>query len=125
MRKVVLPALVLLLCVSILSLVVFKLFHRPPPGITAENFRRLRAGMTEKQVEAILGSPGERWFFNMTFGRRYSGEECQVTIELTVESEDGEVTAASGDFMAQDGTVLELRAKPPTLLDVIRSWMEM
>jgi hypothetical protein len=30
----------------------------PEPGVTAENFQRIRKGMTLEEVEAILGQPG-------------------------------------------------------------------
>jgi hypothetical protein len=35
-------------------------FPGPPPGVTLDNFRRLRQGMTEQEVEAHLGGPGKR-----------------------------------------------------------------
>jgi hypothetical protein len=35
------------------------LWPKPPaPGVTMENFRRLRVGMTQPQAEAVLGGPG-------------------------------------------------------------------
>jgi hypothetical protein len=37
----------------------------PKPGVTLGNFRRVHTGLTEKEVEAILGSPVEKTGFGL------------------------------------------------------------
>jgi hypothetical protein len=39
--------------------IVFVLWPEPPSRITRENFERIRPGMTQAEVEAILGPPGD------------------------------------------------------------------
>jgi hypothetical protein len=46
----------------------------PDPGVTLENYRRLRVGMTEAQANAILGGPAEK------FPIPLMGEELRPTI---------------------------------------------
>jgi hypothetical protein len=58
MKKWVLLTLGLLLGLSLVGLVVWHLLP-PRPGVTPENFHRLRVGMREQEVEAILGEHGE------------------------------------------------------------------
>jgi hypothetical protein len=41
--------------VALAGLAAFVRFTAPTPGVTVENYRRLRIGMTAQQVEAILG----------------------------------------------------------------------
>lgn len=44
------------------GLALFHWLTAPTPGVTWDNFRRLRKGMSARQVEALLGKPpdGER-----------------------------------------------------------------
>jgi hypothetical protein len=51
------------LCVILLALGVTERLLEPSPGVTETNARRIRPGMTFKQVEAIFGAgiePGEK-----------------------------------------------------------------
>jgi hypothetical protein len=52
---------------------------RPSPGVTPSNFHRLRAGMTRRQVEAILGCPGVGGVALET-GLLYAWGDSQVAI---------------------------------------------
>src|SRR5262249_29487410 len=67
----------------------------PPPGVTLENFRRLRQGMTISEVEALLGEPyqrNSRGAFNtfLLFSRagesiyspRWKGEEIVILLSF-------------------------------------------
>ena len=63
----------------------------PRSGITRENFDRILDGMTEAEVEAILGGPSGRYtdrpmvvvMEGTMFRRWWIGNEGIVTIELT------------------------------------------
>ena len=46
--------------VFLIPVVFFGIFdvHSLEPGVTAHNFRRLRVGMSEKEVESLLGGAG-------------------------------------------------------------------
>jgi hypothetical protein len=117
--------LALLLCLAVLTLVAIWTYPaRKPPGVTPENFRRLHQGMTEKQVEAILGSPGMGWVFNLSYGREYAGDGCDVRIEFgAMNDNDEKVTAQQGWMTTTDGSVLELAEKPISLFDRLRLWL--
>jgi hypothetical protein len=68
----------------------------PTPGVTWENFRRLRLGMSARYVEALLGKPfrvAERTDCSIRFWR---GEE--VGIYLAFEAD----ALVSGDALAAD-----------------------
>ncbi len=58
-RRGVLLAVGALALLGLAGFVTFLYLTRPAPGVTPENFQRLRLGMTESQVEAVLGSAGE------------------------------------------------------------------
>jgi hypothetical protein len=79
---------------SLLSIVLgASLFtlRQPRPGITRENFDRTEVGMTEDEVEAILGGPPGTYtdrpivvvIEGVMFRRWWIGDEGVVTIELT------------------------------------------
>jgi hypothetical protein len=49
------PVALMLLAASILAYAVLLEIKSRHPGVTIENFQRLKAGMTEKQIESFLG----------------------------------------------------------------------
>src|SRR5262249_50264303 len=57
MRKRLLLTGGLAVYVVVLAPLLLPLFHRPSPGVTRENFLRMHQGMTEEEIEAILGCP--------------------------------------------------------------------
>jgi hypothetical protein len=58
----------------------------PTPGVTWDNFHRLRLGMTEKDVSAILGAPSKtfeeknRDGSKFIFSRYWRGEEVNISL---------------------------------------------
>jgi hypothetical protein len=81
-KKGVLAGGVLLLWVAIFSLVGAWQGDRhvePGTGVTLGNFRRLHLGMTEAQVEAIIGA-GERAEDTLHRVLRYAGDGLEVEI---------------------------------------------
>src|SRR5438874_7970559 len=72
------------------SLIVLTPQHRRS-GITQENFERIKEGMTEEEVEEILGGPPGTYTdrpiivfeSGVMFRRWWVGEEGIVTIEVT------------------------------------------
>ena len=87
------------------------------PGLTEDNVRRIRPGMTLAEVEALLGGPaavtvdmhpvapdeerGFRWL------RRWKAEGAAVDVQFF---EDGRVMAAGGRGLPQPGPLARLRA---------------
>jgi hypothetical protein len=57
-KRLLVLAVGLLACLGLVALVVWRLWPAKP-GVTPENFHLLRVGMTEQEVEATLGGPGE------------------------------------------------------------------
>jgi hypothetical protein len=59
--------------------VVLAWFATPTPGVTLENYQRLRHGMTEREVQDVLGGPGEPIsFFKGVKG--WEGQEVDVFV---------------------------------------------
>jgi hypothetical protein len=123
MRKRVLAGGVLLLCVAVLALVVVWQRKAPPaPGVTGENFRRLHKGMSQEQVELILGAPSVeekgRWFGLEYTDCTWEGESG-YGIRMTFMPRE----AVDGDLIQDEGIMDVLRDKPVTLLEWVRSWL--
>jgi hypothetical protein len=60
MRSHILKTILVLLVLLLVFRVVILFYDRPSPGITLENAERIRVGMSEKEVEEILGEEGKR-----------------------------------------------------------------
>src|SRR5579864_6841898 len=84
---------------------------RPEPGVTPENFRRLRIGMSEKEAEAILGGPGARQIYGvMRPTKTWTGDGC--VIWLAFNSSDRDSVIGRGDLESDDGSFEELPWEP-------------
>jgi hypothetical protein len=59
MRPNILKTILVLLVLLLMSQFVNSYFGRPSPGITLKNLGRIHAGMSEKEVEEILGEKGK------------------------------------------------------------------
>lgn len=87
----------------------------PAPGVTVDNYHRLRPGMTEVEVERILGEPGN----DDVLHREFPGEPVKgvkgwygkgITILVTFD-EQGHVTRVYGLGVG------------PTFLTRVRGWL--
>lgn len=100
-------------------------FHAPNPGATPANFMRLHKGMDEKEVEAIMGRPGDyRMGFtgnHCTFWREL---HCSVVIGFSDITIDGiSLGAKDGELSMKGGGKLELREEPSSF--GIHKWLAM
>ena len=93
----------LLLFTGIAVSVVFlwRLHSKATPSahlnVTEENFLRLKVGMTEEQVETILGEPGEyECRFTDNYYKRWQGLGCIVIIRFHDEVMSGWLKANDG-----------------------------
>jgi len=99
-----------------LSLFLVQL-RAPSPGVTPENFRRLHRGMTEKEVEAIMGRPGGSRI-GVTGSHCTYWRESHHTVVIGFSDiwmwgiDSG---AQDGKMATKDGLELELRDEPPSL----------
>jgi len=67
-------------CVGGITLLGAHLCFRGP-GVTIDNFYRLRVGMTQDQVEAILGGREQtRVFVTDSMGLTWKGKDCSITV---------------------------------------------
>ena len=76
----------------IAAAMIFLAWPTPPPGVTIENFRRLRSEMTEDQAIAIFG---RRWDMKLRMGRGGSVIYWQgpgVTFQIFVDDASGTIT---------------------------------
>ena len=95
----------------------------PAPGVTEANVRRIKPGMTLREVEAILGT---RWALLCTTSTvlpencLWDGPEGRVQVVFTF------VGLAEGDWwnprVARNGVYFRRTARP-NLLDRLRSWL--
>jgi hypothetical protein len=87
------------------------------PGLTEDNVRRLRPGMTLAEVEALLGGPAS-WEMDLLDGqggaelgyrwlRHWSAEGAAVDVQFRA---DGRVTAAGGGKRGPPGPLVRLRS---------------
>jgi hypothetical protein len=86
-RKRLLVILVIACAVLAGSVLLFR-YLSPGPGVTLENFKRIRKGMTERDVEAILGTAGEKAYMWHTPCRIWQGKREKVGVVILF-SEDG------------------------------------
>src|SRR5262245_52855278 len=122
LQKRVAGGAALLLVVLVVSLVA--VWKRPvrTPGVTQENFQRLHKGLSQQQVEAILGSEGETLLTGLFTLKRYEGTDCRVDVMYWDDS------ATRGRLYLHDEAVEEgdastggqwLPDKPPTFLESV------
>jgi hypothetical protein len=114
MRKRMLLAFGLLIGLGLVALVVWRL-QPPRSGVTEANFRRLHAGMSEAQVEAILGPTEVPVMCNtgdMTYA--WQGEHCSACIAFFASG------SCDGTLRTDDGRVMTIPPEPAPFLDQLR-----
>jgi hypothetical protein len=96
----------------------FVLPPAPPPGVTEGNFYRLRLGMAEADVEAVLGTPGNPLDFGKGL-RVWEEPKGAVSIILSFDAA-GRVTSGSLYLHDTAGGVLRPQDDP---LGRLRAWL--
>jgi hypothetical protein len=119
MRKRLLLAFGLVACLGLAALVAWHLWP-PKPGVTEANFHRLRVGMSEEEVGAVLGGPGE-FVCAMTCShfQYWEGGHCRVGIRFSDVGGDG-VSAESGGLTTDDGRTVDLPPEPTPFFEQLR-----
>jgi hypothetical protein len=99
------------LAAGMLLYFLLPVLNPPQPGVTPENFRRLHKGMSQEEVEAILGSPGQD-VGRMTLQKmkEWQAPDCFVYIVFSEIRGGG---AEYGFVAADDRYRLELAEEPP------------
>jgi hypothetical protein len=109
MQKRLLQGGLVFLSFTTLILLVELVRRQPSPGVTRDNFERLHEEMTEKEVEAIMGSPGEHGIdFLGGHTTLWRGQDCVVHITFVGEH------ASTGRLFGPNYLILHLREKPET-----------
>ncbi|MBI3406946.1 MAG: hypothetical protein HY040_01135 [Planctomycetes bacterium] len=91
----------------------------PQPGLTEENAFRLRAGMTEQQVRALLGLP-KLPHLRPTAGVRIYGEKGKTSVIAEYDA-NGILTYA--EFHNHSKSYLKLLENNESFLDRIIRWL--
>jgi hypothetical protein len=96
----------------------------PAPGVTWENSRRLRAGMSVRDVEALLGKPSPEVteIVGGGTGRWWRGEE--VDIELVFDADRVLFGVASSQWKYGRPRIEYIRPAE-SFLDCIRRWLHL
>jgi hypothetical protein len=98
----------------------------PTPGVTLDNFRRLREGMSIRDVEALLGKPDRVFEGAARTHRVWRGEE--VVISLTWDADDADrlwvgFAEPPGQEWNPNTGYYERIQKDESFLDRIRRWL--
>ncbi len=112
------------------GLFLFLWLTSPTPGVTWNNFRRMRVGMSAKDVEALLGDPYDAHEFMLDGLDPLPVAKCKywrgkdVIIALSFDTADwvvaGEAAPREEDFV-NNCHVEEIR--PENLLDRLHRWL--
>jgi hypothetical protein len=107
---------VLLVSLGGLSVVVAVVAMWPPaPGISVANFRRLHAGMTENEVQEILGARGDVDFrCTGNYWRHWSSTDGAISIRFNaiLHGHRKQPDVMEGTMYMPDGRKLALRSDP-------------
>jgi hypothetical protein len=117
MRKRMVLAFGLVLGLGLASLVAWHLLP-PRPGVTPENFHRLRLGMTEPEVEAILGEPTVRGCET-----DWGDEHCYVRILFRDGPPQGPYLLSEAQLETDNGRREYLPSRDPSFWDRVRPWL--
>jgi hypothetical protein len=100
-----------ILAAPILAVTIVALWPErvPAPGVTPANFQRLHIGMQEKEVEAILGGPGEKVPYGHGHLTFWVDSSCQLLMGFGGSTLD---RAICGEMTLKDGSKVQLRDEP-------------
>ena len=126
-RRLLLGMAAILLTVGGLALVHW--LTAPTPGVTWENFRHLRIGMSVKDLEALLGEPYETAEQpDGVIQRVWRGEEVEITLWFGTEEDDvfrGRLASGAASFPRQPNSYVENMCPDESVLDRIRRWLHL
>jgi len=90
------------------------------PGVNAENFRRLRLGMTQAEVERIMGRPGE---FELKSQHWRQWKENGTFISVGFGNYDGTMNCASANVLVPGSGRYMLELPEESVINDIRRWL--
>jgi hypothetical protein len=113
----------ILACVALVGIFAIAVLMRRPTGPTAENFRRVHVGMSDKSALAVLGEPTQTSEGPAGPEHFWLGEQCRIIVRI--DRREGKV--ASG-FMTptgwRPGDFVEELSADEGLLVRLRRWLE-
>ena len=90
------------------------------PGVSSANFHLLRQGMSEQEVEAVLGQPGSfAYVMRHAHCKKWQGPECEITVVFGEIKGQG---AIGGQLLINGRPAEELQAAPATILATLGRW---
>ena len=89
------------------------------PGVNAENFRRLRPGMSQIEVERIFGRPGE---FEPKSPHWQQWNENGTFISVGFGNHDGTLNCASANVSVPGSERYLLEIPEESIIDIVRRW---
>ena len=104
-----------------LAILLWSLAPIQKPGITVDNFRRLALGMTEAEVESILGRPG---VFEAASPHWKRWIENGILIEVGFGNQDGTLNCASANVPVPGvGRYLLTVEREETMFALLCRWL--
>jgi hypothetical protein len=118
-RRRIILAVGLIACLGLAAWEAVRFSQAPKPAVTLDNCRRLRVGMREAEVEAVLGPPDGP--ADASGNRDWKGERCRVQLRFDASGAvtDGIVmySTAGGD---KGCLILGSLLQPPSFWDQLR-----
>jgi hypothetical protein len=113
MWKRVFLGLALTLCLAAAGLWLTAWLTTPTPGVTPENFQRLRWGMGKSAVERLMGGPGDH---------RGGGHYCweRPGCDIWVHFGDEDTALEEAELYLNGPNEISASLHEPSLLDVLR-----
>ena len=105
---------------AILGLVAAQWLSPWKPGISVNNFRRLTLGMTEAEVESILGRPGE---FELRSPHWKQWNENGTFISVGFGNHDGSLNCATANVSVPGSGRSLLVIPEESIIDRSRRWL--
>jgi hypothetical protein len=124
MAKLLLLLVGLMACVLMAAIGIGLWLESQPspqaPGITVDNFKRIKKGMPYSQVNDILGDPSPlKWYDRSSAGFVvWRSSECNIRLHF--HGSEGRLYVSDGECIDSDGQVMEVPRPPETIFDALR-----
>jgi hypothetical protein len=115
MRKRWLVVAGALALVGMASIMLYCWAVSPAPGVTEENFHRLRMGMTDREVEVLFGRPADDSSHRQ---RRWNSEKAIVFVSLDEQGRVSHACIFDGNDQREPVGLREV-----SLWDRLRAWL--